>query len=50
MGKKSSAKRGGGGGGRDRQLFRRMIAETLEGQGLPAYTSQKERSKQRPWV
>ena len=36
--------------GRDRQLFRRMIAETLERQGLPAYTSQKERSKQRPWV
>ncbi len=36
--------------GRDRQLFRRMIAETLEQQGLPAYTSQKERSKQRPWL
>lgn len=36
--------------GRDRQLFRRMIAETLEREGLPAYTSQKERSKQRPWL
>ena len=36
--------------GRDRQLFREMVAETLERQGLPAYTSQKERSKQRPWV
>ncbi len=36
--------------GRDRQLFRQLVAETLERQGLPAYTSQKERSKQRPWV
>ncbi|MDE2843252.1 MAG: DNA double-strand break repair nuclease NurA [Chloroflexota bacterium] len=36
--------------GRDRQLFREMVAATLERQGLPSYTSQKERSKQRPWV
>ena len=36
--------------GRDRQLFRQMVAETLEREGLAAYTSQKERSKQRPWV
>ena len=36
--------------GRDRQLFREMVAQTLERQGLPSYTSQKERSKQRPWV
>ena len=36
--------------GRDRQLFKRMVAEALEGRGLPVYTSQKERSKQRPWV
>ncbi len=36
--------------GRDRQLFREMVAETLERQGLPTYTSQKERSKRRPWV
>jgi len=36
--------------GRDRQLFREMVAQALERQGLPSYTSQKERSKQRPWV
>lgn len=36
--------------GRDRQLFREMVAATLERQGLPTYTSQKERSKRRPWV
>ena len=36
--------------GRDRQLFKQMVAETLERAGLAAYTSQKERSKQRPWV
>ena len=36
--------------GRDRQLFRQLIAETLEQQGLPSYTSQKERSKRRPWL
>ena len=36
--------------GRDRQLFREMVSETLERQGLPTYTSQKERSKRRPWL
>ena len=36
--------------GRDRQLFKQLVAETLERQGLTAYTSQKERSKQRPWL
>ena len=36
--------------GRDRQLFREMVSETLERQGLPTYTSQKERSKRRPWI
>ena len=36
--------------GQDRQLFKQMMAETLEREGLAAYTSQKERSKQRPWV
>ena len=36
--------------GRDRRLFKQMVEETLERQGLPTYTSQKERSKQRPWV
>ncbi len=36
--------------GLDRQLFRRMVLETLEGRGLPTYTSEKERSKGRPWL
>ena len=36
--------------GRDRQLFKQMVAETLEREELTAYTSQKERSKQRPWL
>lgn len=36
--------------GRERQLFRQLMGETLERQGLPAYTSQKERSKRRPWL
>ena len=36
--------------GRDRQLFKEMVADTLERQGLPTYTSQKERSKRRPWL
>lgn len=36
--------------GRDRQLFKQLVAETLEREGLAAYTSQKERAKQRPWV
>ena len=36
--------------GRDRQLFKQMVAETLERAGLSAYTCPKERSKQRPWL
>lgn len=36
--------------GGDRQMFRRMMSDSLERQGLPAYTSQKEWSKRRPWV
>ena len=36
--------------GVDRQLFRRMVSETLEKQGLPTYTSEKERSKATPWL
>ena len=36
--------------GSDRQLFKQMVAETLEQRGLPAYTSEKERSKRTPWV
>ena len=34
----------------DRQLFRRMVNETLEKRGLPTYTSEKERSKATPWL
>ncbi len=34
----------------DRRLFREMVMETLERQNLPAYTSEKERSKARPWL
>ena len=36
--------------GSDRQLFKQIVAETLEREGLPAYTSEKERSKRTPWV
>ena len=36
--------------GRDRQLFKQMVEEALQRRGLPTYTSEKERSKQRPWV
>jgi hypothetical protein len=36
--------------GQDRQLFQQMVTETLERQGLATYTSEKERSKARPWV
>jgi hypothetical protein len=36
--------------GLDRQLFGQMVMETLERQGLSAYTSEKERSKSRPWL
>ena len=36
--------------GRDRELFKRMVAESLERKGLPTYTSEKERSKRAPWV
>ncbi len=36
--------------GLDRQLFRQMVLETLEERGLPTYTSEKERSKSRPWL
>jgi hypothetical protein len=36
--------------GQDRQLFKQMVEEALQRQGLPTYTSEKERSKQRPWV
>ena len=36
--------------GSDRQMFKRMMAEALEREGLPVYTSEKERSKRTPWV
>ena len=36
--------------GSDRQLFRQMVLEILEQRGLPTYTSEKERSKSRPWL
>ena len=36
--------------GTDRQLFKDLVTETLERQGLATYTSQKERSKKLPWV
>ena len=34
----------------DRRLFKEMVMETLEHQNLPTYTSEKERSKTRPWL
>ena len=34
----------------DRRVFKDMVLETLERQNLPTYTSEKERSKARPWV
>ena len=36
--------------GRDRQLFKDMLAQTLEGQGQANYISEKERSKRSPWL
>jgi hypothetical protein len=36
--------------GLDRQLFTQMVMETLDRQGLSTYTSEKERSKSRPWL
>ena len=34
----------------DRQEFRRLVEETLEGERLPTYTSQKQESKRGRWV
>ena len=34
----------------DRRLFRNMVSEALEREGLFAYTSEKERSKRTPWL
>ena len=36
--------------GVDRHLFKELVTQTLERQGLATYTSQKERSKKLPWV
>ena len=36
--------------GRDRQVFKDMVAQTLERLGQPSYTSEKERSKRTPWL
>ena len=36
--------------GADRQLFKQMVTEALEREGLPAYTSEKDRSKRTPWL
>ena len=34
----------------DRRVFKQMVSEALERQGLYAYTSEKDRSKRAPWV
>ncbi|MSQ07341.1 MAG: DNA double-strand break repair nuclease NurA [Dehalococcoidia bacterium] len=36
--------------GPERRLFKEMVSQALERQGLPSYTSEKERSKRTPWV
>jgi NurA-like 5'-3' nuclease len=37
-------------GGTERDLFRRMIEDTLAERHLPVYTSEKERSKRLRWL
>ena len=34
----------------DRRVFRRMLADSLERQGLSAATSEKDRTKRNPWL
>ena len=36
--------------GSDRYLFREMVNQALERQGINTYTSQKDRSKRMPWL
>ena len=36
--------------GRDRQVFKDMVAQTLERLGQSSFTSEKERSKRTPWL
>ena len=37
-------------GGSERELFRRMVEDTLAERHLPVYTSEKERSKRLRWL
>jgi NurA-like 5'-3' nuclease len=37
-------------GGTERELFRRMIEDTLAERHLPVYTSEKDRSKRQRWL
>ena len=34
----------------DRRLFKEMVSQSLEREGLSAFTSEKDRSKRMPWV
>ena len=36
--------------GADRYLFKEMVNQALERQGINTYTSQKDRSKRMPWL
>ena len=36
--------------GSDRRLFREMVAQVLDRQGVTTFTSEKERSKRTPWL
>jgi hypothetical protein len=36
--------------GPERRLFKEMVSQALEQQGMPTYTSEKERSKRTPWL
>ncbi len=36
--------------GKDRQIFKDLLARSLDDLGLPSYTSEKERSKRTPWL
>ena len=36
--------------GADRQLFKQIVSNILDREGLPTYTSEKERSKRTPWL
>jgi hypothetical protein len=36
--------------GSDRRLFREMVSQVLDRQGVTTFTSEKERSKRTPWL